>query len=290
MEFGKGEIPEKYTQYDRAAAVILPAPYEGTVTCGRGTARGPSKILESSYYLEFYDEELDRLTYRAGIATLPSLRPAAYPQAMIKSVVKVCKKIVSDFKFPVLIGGEHSLSLGLYIALKHRYKDLSVLQIDAHADMRSTYEGSKYNHACVMRRIGDTCKNTVQIGIRALCFEERNYIRATKRQVYFAKDVRNKSAWINRMLKQLTKNVYVTIDVDGFDPSVVPHTGTPEPGGLSWFKVMEILKRVFHSKNVVGFDVMELAPTSESAASDLLAAKLVYKLIGYKFLKKLKPL
>ncbi|MFH0921266.1 MAG: agmatinase [Fibrobacterota bacterium] len=286
--FGKGEIPPAFSGYAGARAVVLTVPYEGTVSYGRGTGRAPAALLNASYFLEYYDETLNRRNYEAGIATLPPLKAEKTPEKMVASVEKACDRLVRDNKFIAMVGGEHSISFGLYRALRKKYPDLSVLQIDAHGDLRDSYEGSPYSHACVMRRITASCRKTAQVGIRSICAEEAAFIRKNKRPVYMARDITGKTKWIPGMLKKLSRNVFVTIDIDGFDPSVVPHTGTPEPGGLGWYEGLNILHKVFEKKNVVGFDLVELASSPISRASDFLAAKLVYHLIGCKFKKILR--
>ncbi|OGS37242.1 MAG: agmatinase [Elusimicrobia bacterium RIFOXYB2_FULL_49_7] len=283
MHFGQGVIPKKYLKYDAARAAILSVPYEGTVSYGKGTSKGPRKIIEASRYLEFFDEELGLLNYQAGLTTCPPLKPAATPQKMVEAVRQSARQLLSDEKFIIMLGGEHSISYGLYLALRERVRDLSVLQIDAHADLRTTFQGSPFSHACVMRRIDESCPRTVQVGIRSFCAEEALFIRQKKKHLFMAKDIHGKTDWFDQAIRRLSRNVFLTIDIDGFDPSLVPHTGTPEPGGLFWYETLAFLKRLFEKRNVIAFDLVELAPTSFSAPSDFLAARLVYRLLGYKF-------
>ena len=285
LQFGCGEIPKKYTEYKNASAVIIPVPYEGTVSYGKGTGAAPLAILKASYFQEFYDDELRTETYLNGIHTLPLLKAEKSPEKMVESVEKSAKRIVNDSKFPFMLGGEHSISFGLYKALSSKYPKLGVVQIDAHADLRDSYEESKYSHAAVMRRIRETCKHTAQIGIRSICREEADYIKKDKCDIYFANEITGKSNWINGMLKKLPKDIFLTFDIDGLDPSVVPHTGTPEPGGLMWFETLHILRQLFKHKNVVGMDLVELSSDKTSRNSDFLAAKLTYRMLGYKFSK-----
>jgi len=282
-QFGCGEIPKKFTDYKTAAAVILPVPYEGTVSYGKGTAAAPEALIKASYFQEFYDDELECETYTKGIHTLAPLKAAKNPETMVNDVRKASAKILKDNKFPFMLGGEHSISYGLYLALKEKYPDLGVIQIDAHADLRDSYEDSKYSHAAVMRRIRETCKDTAQIAIRSICREEADYIKKEKAAVYFAREITGRTEWIKGMLKKLPKQIFLTFDIDGMDPSVVPHTGTPEPGGLSWYETLHILREIFKNKDVVGMDLVELSSDKTSRNSDFLAAKLAYRMLGYKF-------
>lgn len=286
MHFGQGEIPEPFTRYPSAQAAILPVPYEGTVSYGKGTARGPAAILEASRFQEYYDDELLTPSFKCGIATIAPLKAAKTPEKMVKSVEVLSLKILKDNKFPIMLGGEHSLSLGLYRALKTKYPKLSVVQFDAHPDLRNVFRGTAMSHGCVMRRIRETCSSTAQVGIRSICEEEAGYIKREKCDIYWARNIVGRTDWISGMLRKLNRDVFLTIDIDGFDPSVVPHTGTPEPGGLSWYDGLAIFKRLFRERNVVGMDLVELASDKTSRPSDFLAAKLVYRLIGYKFALK----
>ncbi len=281
--FGGKEIPDKYRRYDSAKVVILPVPYEGTVCYGKGTRLAPERIIEASRYQEMYDDELGKLNYLCGIATLPTLRPAKTPEKMIGSVENACQKEINNGKFVIMLGGEHSISYGFYLALKKKYNKLSVIQIDAHADLRDSYTKGHLSHGCVMRRICETCKSTAQIGIRSICEEETAYIKDKGKDIYWAKDIIGKSDWVDEMLSKLSNDIFLTIDVDGFDPSVFQHTGTPEPGGISWYQGLEIFKRIFSRKNVVGMDLVEVASDKTSRNSEYTAAKLIYRLIGYKF-------
>ncbi len=249
---------------------------------GHGAAAAPEAILKASYYQEFYDDELNIETYKCGIHTLPVIKPCKSPKEMIDRVEQVADSVIADGKIPFMLGGEHSISFGLYKALHKKYPDIGVVQIDAHADLRDSYEGTKYSHAAVMRRIRETCQHTTQIGIRSLCREEADYIKQHKASVYLAKDIHNNNGWIDKMVKQLPEDIFITFDIDGLDPSIVPHTGTPEPGGLLWYETLEILKRIFKEKNVVGIDLVELASDNTSRNSDFLVAKLAYRMMGYK--------
>lgn len=269
--------------YDKARVVILLVPYEGTATYRKGASRGPAGIIEASKQLEMHDEELDKSTYKIGICTLKPLSiQKEKPEEVVNKVKEVCKGLIKDKKFVVVLGGEHSISLGYYLALKEKYPDLSIVQLDAHADLREEYDGTKYSHACVMARIRESCNKIAQIGIRSLSEEEALKIKKKKYSIYYAHNIINKSDWHNGMLKKLNDNVFITIDADFFDWNVVSDVGTPEPGGIGWYQSLDILRCIFKNKNVVGFDIVELAPKKESNSSFALA-KLLYRLIGYKF-------
>ena len=270
---------EEFYSYDKSRFVILPVAYEGTVSYGKGTSKGPSAVIKASQNMELYDEELDKENYKAGICTFKELKAADSPEKMVDEVEKASSEIIKDNKIPIMLGGEHSISTGLVRALKKKYSSLSVLQLDAHADLRQEYEGTPYSHASVMARVRELCP-AVQVGIRSLSAEESEWIKKDNLPIFFAKDIHDNNDWIDKAVEKLSDNVFITIDLDVFDPSIMPATGTPEPGGLQWYQVIKFLKKVAEKKKVVGFDVVELAPTKDHSC-DFLAAKLVYKLIGY---------
>jgi len=278
-----GALEKEFSSYEKSKAVILPVPYEGTVTYGKGTANGPKAIIEASKNMELYDIELDKEIYDVGIHTLKELKVEKKPEDVINQVYDSVKKIINDNKFPVVLGGEHSITLGAVKASKEKYDNLSVLQIDAHSDLRDSYDGTKFSHACVMRRVIEICP-IIQVGIRSMDIDETKFIKKiAHKNIFFAKDMHNN--WYDKAIKLLTNNVYITIDVDGLDPSIMPSTGTPEPGGLLWYQTINFLRKIAENKNIVGFDVVELSPIKENHAPDFLAAKLTYKLIGYSLLK-----
>jgi len=268
-----------FSDYDKCKFAVLPVPYEGTVSYGKGASKGPAAIIKASANLETYDEELDKNTYEAGINVLEPLKSAETAGKMTAEVEKASEKIIKDNKIPIMLGGEHSISTGLIRALKKKYPDLSVLQLDAHADLRQEYEGNPYSHASVMARAREICP-AVQIGIRSLSIEESRWIKKDNLPVFWARDIYNNEDWFDKAIENLSENVFITIDLDVFDPSIMSATGTPEPGGLDWYLVVKFLKKVCKKKNIIGFDVVELAPTKDHSC-DFLAAKLVYKLIGY---------
>jgi len=266
--------------YDKAKAAIVSVPYEGTVTYGKGTAKGPKAILQASTQIELFDEEL-LLEPDININTQDPIKPKEKPEDVVQQVKETVSEILSDNKFPVTLGGEHSISLGPVLAAKEKYPNVTVLQFDAHADLRDSYEDSKYNHACVSRRIIEHTP-LVQVGVRSLDDENYGVIKEKNIPVFWAKDIHSDN-WHEEALSKLGNDVYITFDLDAFDPSIMPAIGTPEPGGLRWYQTINFLKKVFKEKNIVGFDVVELAPIKGLTYPDFLAARLVYKMITYKF-------
>ena len=265
----------------KALFVVVPVPYDLTSTYQSGSRRGPAAIIEASTNMELYDEELKQETYLAGIHTkLPVTVDARGPKNMINIVRKKIHKIASLGKIPVMLGGEHSISLGAVQALKEKYPKLSVLQLDAHADLRGSYQGSAYSHAAVARRISEICPLT-QVGIRSMSKEEAYFLPQSKVKSYSADFVLEQKEWCEKICKDLKGDIFVTIDLDVFDPSIMPSTGTPEPGGLYWRDVLSLLKSVSYSCKIRGFDVVELAPIPGTIAPDFMAAKLIYRLMGY---------
>jgi agmatinase len=281
-------LDERASAFQTAKAVILPVPYESTTSYGGGTSSGPSAILEASRYIELYDQELDAEPYEIGIATLPALSlTGAGAEAAIAELRDAYDRLIdaSPGKFVIALGGEHSISSApiLSWADRHPADRLTVLQFDAHTDLRPEYEGSAYSHASVMARVADRI-DLVAVGIRALTREEREFARASDNiHIFFADDIHTGEAWMDDVMDRLGERVYISFDVDGFDPALVPSTGTPEPGGLQWYPVMKLLRRVFRERDVVAADVVELAPIPGLIAPDFLVAKLVYKMIGYRF-------
>jgi len=282
-------LNKKYSSYETSDIVILQAPLEKTVSYGKGTKIGPKEILKASHYVEFFDEELNKeLCFEKGICTLEEIKSEKLSvKKSIDKIYKEVKKQIDVNKFVITIGGEHSLSLATVKAHLEKYKDMSVLQIDAHSDLRDSYEGNKYSHASVMARVAELTKEIVQVGIRAQCKEEFDFIKESKIKTFFMREIRNNKYgknWQNKIVESLNENVYITFDVDGFDPSVIAATGTPEPGGLFWDETMSLLKQIGKEKNIVGFDVVELAPSKYHRESNFTAAKLVYKILNYCFI------
>lgn len=273
-----GDFTAEQTSYDSAAIAILPVPYDGTSTWIKGADRGPEALLEASYNLEFYDIETASEVYMRGIATLEPVTESSSPEAMAEEVERRMATILDDGKFPVLIGGEHSVSIGAFRAIARRHPGVSILQLDAHSDMRDEYEGSPCNHACVMARAKELTPNITQVGIRSTAREELHNI--DPKRTFYAHSIAEDDEWQERVSAQLGDEVYITIDLDVFDPAYVPSTGTPEPGGLNYREVMSLLRRVVREHRVVGLDVVELCPNPSAKASDFLAAKLIYQFLS----------
>ncbi|MHC4130520.1 MAG: agmatinase [Planctomycetota bacterium] len=274
------DFPEQHTDYDTAGIVIIPVPYEKTTTYIKETGKGPAAILEAWPNLEFYDIETDTEVYKHGIYIDTPVNEDISPEEMLHAVADRVATHINNKKFTVLLGGEHTVSIGSARAHTDNFKNITILQLDAHADLRDEYLGSKYNHACTMARIKEFAP-IIQVGIRALDAAEKQAIEPEK--MFFAKDIYNNTAWIKKVIDQLTDNVYITIDLDALDPSIMPSVGTPEPGGLLWYDVLALLKAVSEKKSIVGFDLVELCPQPGSIASNFTAAKLIYKLLSYKF-------
>lgn len=273
-------IADKYAAQEIAEVVLLPVPYDGTSTYGKGADKGFDALLDAAENMELYDIETNSEVYREGIYIAPAVTEDTSPEAMCEAVKKAVQDYLKSGKFVTLFGGEHSVSIGSIAAFKEQYSDLSVLQIDAHSDLRPSYNGSACNHACAVHEASKTT-NLVQVGIRSMDRVELPYVNQDN--FFTMYKIRKQVNWIAEVIERLGKNVYITIDLDAFDPSIMPATGTPEPGGLFWYETLELLKEVMKSKNVVGFDIVELAPIEGATAPDFMAAKLYYKLLSYKF-------
>jgi agmatinase len=268
---------------DKAKVLILPVPYDATTTYSPGARQGPNAILQASQHLELFDEETGTEVFRVGIATLDEMEvDVSSPQAMVAKVRKFGEKTLDAGFFPLMLGGEHLLSLGMIQAVASRTEDLSILQLDAHADLRQTYQGAEHSNACVMR-LASRYGPLVPVGIRSLSAEEIRWSEQEDLPVFYAKDICNRSDWQEKVVAQLHSHVYITIDLDVFDPAVMPAVGTPEPGGLHWYEVLKLLRSVCQAKKVVGADIMELCPQPGNIAPDFFAAKLAYKLLAYRF-------
>lgn len=273
--------------YKSARVVILPVPFEATTTYRQGCQNGPQAILAASQQVEYYDDELDREVWPLGIFTHAAIadtrQGSISPEAMLQETQATVQRLLADQKFVIALGGEHSITAGVVAAYHVATQEpFTVVQIDAHGDLRQEYQGSIYNHACVMRRILDLGVPTLQIGIRSYCQEEAALIKAQQLPVFRAQDIATQPDWIEQALGCIsTQRVFLTIDLDGIDPTSMPGVGTPEPGGLSWYGLLRFLRQLFASHQVIGADVMELAPIADSVVSEFTAAKLIYKLIGY---------
>ncbi len=271
------DMDDEFLQLESAAYVLLSVPYDGTSTFVKGADKGPQAILDASDSLELYDIQYDIDASKAGVYTDHHEYDLSTPEAMVKSVYGRVSHFLDMGKRVAMVGGEHSVSVGAIRAMSERFPDLTVLQIDAHADLRDEYHGSPYNHACVMRRAQE-CARVVQVGIRSVCEEEQCNI--VPENIFYAHNIVGRTGWEDEVVERLTGNVYITFDLDGLDPSILPATGTPLPGGLQWYPTLNLLEKVFRARRVVGFDVVELCPQEGNVVSDVLAASLVYKMMG----------
>jgi agmatinase len=277
MNFGGHEV---VYGYDESAIIILPVPYDETSTWMRGADKGPDAVLEASVNLEFYDIETKSEAHLHGIHTVPPILEKETPEKLVNAVKQKVAELLSKKKFPVVIGGNHTVPIGCFKAFSDHYNDITILQLDAHADLRPSYEGSEYNHACAMARARE-CAPVVQVGIRSMSVDELPYV--DKDRMFFSHELFYNKELYNKALGMLSENVYITIDLDVFDPSIMPSTGTPEPGGPEYFELMHFLRNVIRSRNVVGFDIVELCPSSTNKSPDFIAAKIIYQLLSYKF-------
>lgn len=287
MNFG-GIDEAEYSSFDSARVVILPVSYEGTVSYGTGTGAGAMAIVDASRNMELYEEETDSEAYKIGIHTLKEFLPRSTPEAMMDALYEYSKDLVKSGKFICMLGGEHSVSAPIIKAHAEHYHDLSVLQIDAHADLRDAYDGTPHSHASIMARVvKDLRIPSVQVGIRSISADEARAIESgLPTKIFWAKDIVGRTAWIDQAIDSLTDNVYLTIDIDGLDPSIVPTTGTPEPGGLGWYETLTLIRKLAEKKKVVGMDLVEYSYFENYDSPAFLCAKLVYKSLAYIFNKE----
>ena len=275
-------IEDQQPDFDNAAFAILPFPYEGGVSYGKGTGQAPDAILDASCYLELYDEVLQAEPYKKGIVTIQPPNMGRTPQEMFESVYTNTKQLVQHNKFVVLVGGDHSISSGYFNVLKEKYPDLGAVQLDAHSDLRDEYKGSKLSHASVMARIREKTNDTLQLGIRSMCLEEAEKVKRDRIALCTMDAFRKGTFDVDKAINNLPEHVFITVDVDGFDWSVIRSTGTPEPGGFLWDEALDLLQKIFLRKTVVGFDVVELSYNPTDPNSPFAVAKLIYKMIGFK--------
>jgi agmatinase len=273
-------IDEKYCSYDGAAVLLQSIPYDGTSTWGKGADRGFAAFLEALEHMELYDIETDSEAYRHGVHILPDIQENETPESVFELVYAKTRELLASNKYLTFFGGEHSVSIGVIKAFYEKYENLTVLQLDAHADLRESYGGTRYNHATALH---DASQNTrlIQVGIRSADVSEMQYL--DRQTCYFAEEIYGDEAWMSESIAQMTDQVYLTIDLDVFDPSIMPATGTPEPGGLLWNTTIKYLRKVFEAKTVVGFDIVEFAPIEGLHSPQFLVAKLYYKLLSYKY-------
>ena len=279
-------IEEKYSSYEKSNIVIIPVPFEATTSYGKGTALGPEAIINASHYVEFFDEETKKeVCFEKGICTLQKLmfKNLSLEKAFQK-IYEVVLKEIRNKKFVVTLGGEHSVSNPIIKAHFDYFKKFSVLHFDAHSDLRQEYEGSKFSHASFAARVYEFNPDIVQVGIRAQCKEEAEFIRKNRIKTFYAYEIKQGKYgknWQEKILEVLKEDIYITFDVDFFDPSIMPSTGTPEPGGFLWDETLKMLKMLGERKNVIGFDVVELSPKRDLPFADFLTAKLIYKMLNY---------
>jgi agmatinase len=277
MNFGGAEVVYDYAG---SGIIIVPVPYDETSTYIKGADKGPDAILEASPNLEFYDVETGTEVHRKGIHTIPPVLEKSSPEALVNAVCDKTLQLLGEKKFPVIIGGNHTVGIGSAKACSEYFKNLSVLQLDAHSDLRQEYEGSRYNHACAMARIREFAP-LVQVGIRSMWVDELQYVK--KKRIFYAHELYYDKKLYKKAIEKLSRNVYITIDLDVFDPSLMPSTGTPEPGGPDYYELMHFLRDVAKKRNIVGFDVVELCPSPANKAPDFIAAKVIYQLLSYIF-------
>lgn len=275
-----GGIEPEFAGFDSSSILLQSIPYDGTSTWGKGADKGFEAFMEASENMELYDIETDSEVYRKGVHLVDPVLEKSSPEELYKAVLKSTRDILKTGKFPTFIGGEHSVSMGIIDAFAEQHKNLTVLQLDAHADLRPAYLGTEFNHACAMHRASKSC-NLIQVGIRSMDMSEKEHMDLEK--TYFAQDIYDSKKWMKKSIEQMTDQVYISIDLDVFDPAVMPATGTPEPGGMDWNTVLYYLKKVFKKKEVVGFDIVEFSPIEGLSAPGFLVSKLYYKLLSYKF-------
>ena len=279
MENTYAGIPAENATYENSKVVLVTVPYDGTSTWGKGADKGPELFLDASENMELYDIETDTEPYLQGVYMAGEVSEKSSPEKMVEAVYQKTKELVKDReKLFTLIGGEHSVSIGSIRAVGEEYHNLTILQLDAHTDLRPEYHGSKNNHACAVFEANQKHK-LVQVGIRSMDAEEKQYL--PHKRVFFAHEIAKNDNWIKDVLDKVSGNVYITIDLDAFDPSIAPSTGTPEPGGLQWYPTLKLLKKVFKKCNVVAFDIVELMDSSQAKPTAFLAAKLYYKMLAY---------
>jgi agmatinase len=277
MNFGGHEVVYNYSE---SGIIIVPVPYDETSTWMKGAAKAPDAILEASVNLEFYDVETSSEAHLTGINTIAPLLEKETPQKLVNAVYDRTLSLLSEKKFPVIIGGNHTVSIGAIKAFSEYFENLTILQLDAHADLRQVYEGSEFNHACAMARAREFAP-VVQVGIRSMSAEELPFVERDR--IFFSHELYYDKSLYEKALDKLTENVYITIDLDVFDPSIMPCTGTPEPGGPAYFELLHFLRDVIKARNVVGFDIVELCPSATNKSPDFIAAKIIYQLLSYRF-------
>lgn len=278
-------IPEENATPENSKVMLVTVPYDGTSTWGKGADKGPELFLDASENMELYDIETGTEPYLNGVYMAGEITEKSSPEAMTEAVYQKTKELINNYedKIFTLFGGEHSVSIGSIRAVGEKYENLTVLQLDAHTDLRPDFHGSTSNHACAVFEASQK-HNLVQVGIRSMDVEEMQYV--PKGQCFWAHEIATNPNWVDDVVAKVSGNVYITIDLDAFDPSIAPSTGTPEPGGLAWYPTLELLKKVFEKCNVVAFDIVELMDSPMAKPTAFLAAKLYYKMLAYNFTAK----
>jgi len=275
-----GDIPVEFATFEKSNVLLQPLPFDGTSTWGKGADKGFESFLDATDNMEVYDIETDSEVYRQGIHILDPVTGKT-AEENFNAIYSGTKKLLESNKFLTFFGGEHAVSIGVIKAFYEKYPDITILQLDAHTDLRPEYMGTPYNHACALY---DASLNTnlIQVGIRSMDTTEKEYLNREK--CFFMEDIHDNSDWMDKSLRLMGDRVYITLDLDVFDPSILPATGTPEPGGMLWYPMLNYLKKVFSEKTVLGFDLVELAPIQNLPASEFLVSKLYYKMLSYKFM------
>ena len=286
MNFG-GIAEEEFSSFDNSRIIVWPGSYEGTVSYGGGTGQGAEAIIDASRNMELYEDETDAEVYQLGIHTVDESPAIDPPERMMNSLYDRANQLVGSGKFVAMIGGEHSVSAPVIRAHAEKYPNLSILQIDAHADLRDTYDGTPYSHASIMARVVKDLKiPAVQVGIRSISADEARELDELPTRIFWARDIVGRDDWWYDAVEGLTENVYLTIDIDGLDPSLVSATGTPEPGGLGWYDAIGLIRTLARNRNVVGMDLTEYSYVEGQSASAFLCAKLIYKTLAFVFEKE----
>ncbi|WP_185859860.1 agmatinase [Blattabacterium cuenoti] len=275
------KIPLKYATLEKSQIVLIPVPYDYTGTWKKGSKKGPKAFLSASEHMELYDIETNSEVYKRGIFLVtPVVNSSISSRKMVKKVYNITKKYLLKEKFVTFIGGEHSISIGSIRAFGEKYTNMSILHMDAHADLRPIYNGDPYNHACSMHEASQK-HPVIQIGIRSMDISEKSYIQ--NGNIFYFHEIYQNDLWMKKAIQRLSENVFLSIDIDVFDPSIAPSTGTPEPGGLPWYTTLKFLKMVFQKKKIIGFDIVEFLPNEQESSTDFLIVKLYYKLLSYKY-------
>jgi len=273
-------IPEEFSKLEQAKIVLIPVPYKGAGTSLKGAKSGPEAFLSASENINLYDIETDTEVYQQGIYLADAITENASAEAMVNAVHQSTKKYIKRNKFVTLIGGDRSMSIGTIRAFNECFNSLTVLQIDAHANLQKTHQGSSLNGSCALHEASQTT-NLIQVGVRSMNVMEKTIMDEEK--IYFAHEMAIDDTWMDSAIDQMTENVFLSFDLSALDMSIMTSVANPEPGGLFWYETLEFLNKLMQEKNVVGFDIVGLCPNELNASSDFLTARLYYKMLSYKF-------